>query len=47
MTIFNDPEKGCFEDRYYTKSDDSSRLQSLHQRIETAAEQARTAKEQE
>jgi hypothetical protein len=47
MTIFNDPGKGCFGERYYTESDDSARLQTLHQRIETAAEQARTAKEQE
>jgi hypothetical protein len=46
MTVFNDPGKGCFGERYYSKSDDS-RLQTLHQLIETAAEQARTAKEQE
>jgi hypothetical protein len=47
MTIFNDPEKGCFGERYYNESDDSSSLQTLHQRIQTAAEQARIAKEQE
>jgi hypothetical protein len=47
MTIFNDPGKGCFGERYYNESNDSSRLQTLHQRIETAAEQARTSKEQE
>jgi hypothetical protein len=47
MTIFKDPGKGCFGERYYTESNDSSRLQALHQRIETAAEKARTAKEQE
>jgi hypothetical protein len=47
MTIFNNPGKGCFGERYYTESEDSSRLQTLHQRIETAAEQARTVKEQE
>jgi hypothetical protein len=46
MTIFNDPGKGCFGERYYNESDDST-LQTLHQRIETAAEQARTAKVQE
>lgn len=47
MTIFNDPGKGCFGERYYTESADSSRLQSLHERIETIAEQARIIKEQE
>lgn len=47
MTIFNDPGKGCFGERYYNESDDSSRLRILHQRIEAAAEQARRAKEQE
>lgn len=47
MTIFNDPGKGCFAERYYNESDDSLRLQTLHQRIETEAEQARATKEQE
>jgi hypothetical protein len=46
MTVFNDLGKGCFRERYYSESDDL-RLQTLHQLIETAAEQARTAKEQE
>jgi hypothetical protein len=47
MTIFSDPGKGCFGERYYNESDDSSRLQALHQHIETAAEQARLAKQKE
>lgn len=47
MTIFNDPEKGCFADRYFDESQDSSKLQILHQKIKTAAELARSKKEQE
>ena len=47
MTIFNDPVKGCFADRYYNRSQDSIELQTLHQSIETAADLARTEKERE
>lgn len=47
MTIFNDPEKGSFADRYFDESQDSLKLQTLHQSIETAAELARTKKEQQ
>lgn len=47
MTLFIDPEKGCFVDRYYDESRDSSKLQKLHESIETAAALACTKKEQE
>jgi hypothetical protein len=46
-TIFDDPVKGCFADRYYDKSKDSQRLQKLHQSIEIAAEFACKKKEEE
>ena len=46
MTIFNDPRKGCFGERYYNESGDAS-LQTLHRHIETAAERACVAKERE
>lgn len=46
MTIFKDPGKGCFGERYYNESGDS-RLQSLNCRIKTDAEQARVAKVKE
>ena len=46
-TIFNDPGKGCFGERFYEESKDSSRLAQLHQHIEADAEQARARKEQE
>jgi hypothetical protein len=44
MTLFEDPMKGCFAERYF---DESERLQELQQRIETAAELARKKKEEE
>lgn len=47
MTIFDDPEKGCFAVRYYEESQDSLLLKKLHHDIETAAESARTKKKQE
>ena len=47
MTIFDDPKKGCFAERYYNDSQDSFSLQELHQRVETAAELARRRKELE
>ena len=47
MTIFEDPVRGCFAERYFTESEDSQRLQELYQRIETEANLARTIKEQE
>ncbi|RDL37029.1 Uncharacterized protein BP5553_04462 [Venustampulla echinocandica] len=46
-TLFGDPEKGCFAERYYDESTDSLRLGQLRQQIETAAEQARAMKERE
>lgn len=44
MTIFHDPGKGCFAERYYN---DSKELQNLHQDIEDRAEEARAKKEEE
>ena len=46
-TIFDDPAKGCFADRYFNDLEHSLSLQELRQRIETTAELARTRKEQE
>jgi hypothetical protein len=46
-TIFDDPVKGCFAERYFDESQDSRRLQELHQSIETAAEFGRKRKEEE
>ena len=44
MTIFDDPAKGCFAERYFNESQDSQRLQALQQRIEAAAELGRARK---
>ena len=44
ITLFEDPTRGCFAERFF---DESERLQELQQRIETAAESARIKKEQE
>ncbi|KAI9833796.1 MAG: hypothetical protein M1819_003531 [Sarea resinae] len=44
MTVFDDPTKGCFAELSF---DNLEALQILHQRIETAAEVARTQKEKE
>jgi hypothetical protein len=46
-TIFDDPVKGCFAERYFDESEDSQRLQELHHSIETVAEFALKRKEQE
>jgi Protein of unknown function (DUF3638) len=46
-TIFDDPAKGCFSERYFQESQDSQRLQELQQDIEGWAEVARTTKEEE
>jgi len=46
-TIFDDPVKGCFAERYFDESQDSQRLQELHQSIEAAAEFGRKRKEEE
>jgi Protein of unknown function (DUF3638) len=43
-TVFDDPSKGCFAERYF---DESHQLQALQQRIEAEAEVARKKKEQE
>ncbi|MCJ1312341.1 hypothetical protein MMC25_006015, partial [Agyrium rufum] len=46
-TIFEDPSKGCFAERYYMESNDASRLANLHRGIETAAELTKSRKEKE
>jgi hypothetical protein len=46
-TIFRDPERGCFAERYFDESPDSEILQGLLKRIEMAAQLERTRKEQE
>lgn len=46
-TIFDDPSRGCFAERYFDDSEDSQMLQSLHQRIEEAAEVEREEKKNE
>ncbi|KAL9125857.1 MAG: hypothetical protein Q9217_005002 [Psora testacea] len=46
-TIFDNPTKGCFAERYYDESKDSLRLQDLRRSIETAAELKRQRKEAE
>ncbi|KAL9104009.1 MAG: hypothetical protein Q9163_000987 [Psora crenata] len=43
-TIFDDPVKGCFADRYFDESNDSSMMQDVYQKITTAAEAARGRK---
>jgi hypothetical protein len=47
MTIFEDPTEGCFPERYYNESKDSSRLQAFHRLIESTAEEARIKKKEE
>jgi hypothetical protein len=47
MTIFANPVKGCFAERYYDDSQDSPRLKEIHDRIEIAAEDSRLRKEDE
>ncbi len=46
-TIFDDPVKGCFAERYFDESSDSQRLQALYRSIETSAEVLRRRKEEE
>ena len=46
-TIFDDPGKGCFAERYFDESSDSPRLQELQQYIETEAEHRRKEKEEQ
>ncbi len=47
MTIFKDPTKGCFAERYYNESPDSATLKALHERIEKGAERKRKEKEKD
>jgi Protein of unknown function (DUF3638) len=46
-TIFEDPTKGCFAERYFQESQHSEELESLQQSIEACAKAARNAKEEE
>jgi hypothetical protein len=47
MTIFENPAKGCFGERYYDESPDSTMLKRLHEQIEKAAEVKRETKMRE
>jgi hypothetical protein len=47
MTIFANPVKGCFAERYYDNSQDSQRLKEVHNLIEVGAEELRQCKEEE
>jgi hypothetical protein len=47
MTIFANPVKGCFAERYYDDSQDSPIMKEIHDRIEIAAEDSRLRKEDE
>lgn len=46
-TIFEDPIQGCFADRYFTESDEASKMEDLLETIEFDAEQLRQKKEAE
>lgn len=46
-TIFEDPIKGCFAERYVKESDDALRLQDFLETIESDAEKSRQEKEAE
>lgn len=46
-TIFADPTKGCFGERYFDESEDSVHLNNLHRQIIAKAEADRQAKENE
>ncbi|KAK8022740.1 hypothetical protein PG993_013507 [Apiospora rasikravindrae] len=47
MTIFDDPVKGCFAERYYNESGESAELHDLMAAIEIAAEEGRQEKKRE
>ncbi|KAE9368715.1 hypothetical protein N431DRAFT_547638 [Stipitochalara longipes BDJ] len=44
MTIFENPRKGCFGERYYDESPDSTMLRQLHEEIEKFADIKRERK---
>ena len=46
-TIFDDPGKGCFAERYFGESENASNLGQLLTQIEEAAQEARASKEEE
>lgn len=46
-TIFDDPGKGCFAERYFDDSKDRNKLQQLRFNIETEADSDRLKKEEE
>ena len=47
MTVFVNPTKGCFGERYYNESSESHELQRLRTKIEDAAKAARESKVQQ
>jgi hypothetical protein len=47
MTIFHEPSKGCFAERYYDESPNASNLKELHDRIEKVAQHKREEKTKE
>ncbi|KAI9733803.1 MAG: hypothetical protein M1818_007070 [Claussenomyces sp. TS43310] len=47
MTIFNDPVRGCFAERYFDQSQDSSEMQEVLQRVEQMVERAHISKKEE
>ncbi|KAL9083911.1 MAG: hypothetical protein Q9165_008318 [Trypethelium subeluteriae] len=47
LTIFSDPRKGCFGERFFNESADSEKFHEIQQQIEGAASLARAAKEEE
>lgn len=47
QTIFQDPREGCFAERYFHHSNDSAMMQSVFNKIETAAAEARERKHEE
>jgi hypothetical protein len=47
FAVFNDPIRGCFGERYFQESTDSSKLEELRRKIEAKADNERQQKEQE
>lgn len=47
LTIFDDPQEGCFAQRYFNESDHCLELQNLHDTIEYQARERKENKEKE
>ena len=47
MTIFDDPAKGCFAEKYFDESSESTGLQDIYERLMEASEEHREDKEKE